>query len=96
MRSKPDWEIICSEIARLLKEERVSKGFSLNALAEKAGLSRQTVTFVEQEERNPTLETLLRITLALEINLDEIIVRARKRLKAVKKTSLTAKGIRPH
>jgi len=31
-------------------------------LAQKAGVSRPTVSYVEQEVQNPTLDTLLRIT----------------------------------
>jgi len=67
-----------SEIARLLKEERERQKLSLNLLAEKSGLSRQTVSYVEQEVQNPTLDTLLRITSALEVDLEKIIAKARK------------------
>jgi len=75
-------EIICSQVARLLKEERKKRGVSLNLLSEKAGLSRQTVSFVEQELRTPTLDTLIRITTALEINLEKVVARARKRAES--------------
>jgi transcriptional regulator with XRE-family HTH domain len=71
-------EAVCSQVARLLKEERAKGGLSLNSVAQKAGLSRQTVTFIEQEQRIPTLDTLLRITLALDIDLEKIISKARK------------------
>lgn len=82
---KQDHEAICSEVARLLKEERERQGVSLNSLAEQAGLSRQTVTFIEQELRNPTLETLLRLTAALKIDLDKIILKARRRVGVIGK-----------
>ena len=72
------YELICSQVARLLKEARTERGLSLNLLAQKAGLSRQTITFLEQELRTPNLETLLRITAALEIDLETIIAGARK------------------
>jgi transcriptional regulator with XRE-family HTH domain len=74
-------EAICSQVARLLKEERAKSGFSLSLVAQKAGLSRQTVSFIEQELRIPTLDTLLRITIALGIDLEEIIIKARKLAK---------------
>lgn len=48
----------------------------MNAVAERAGLSQQMVSYVEREMRNPTLETLLRIATALEINLAEILSQA--------------------
>jgi transcriptional regulator with XRE-family HTH domain len=75
-------EAICSQVARLLKEEREKRDLSLNLLAEKAGLARQTITFVEQELRNPTLDTLLRLTAALEVDLEKIIAQARKQASA--------------
>ena len=77
-------ESICSEIARLLKEERLRRKLSLNLIALKAGLSRQTVSFIEQEERTPTLNTLLRLTDVLEIKLEDLIRRARKQALASK------------
>jgi transcriptional regulator with XRE-family HTH domain len=50
----------------------------MNALAERAGLSRQMVSYIEKEERNPTVDTLLRITEVLGVQLEQIIQRARK------------------
>jgi transcriptional regulator with XRE-family HTH domain len=71
-------DVISSQVACLLKEEREKRGLSLNVLAQKAGLSRQTVSYVEQEVQNPTLDTLLRITSVLEVDLEKIIAKARK------------------
>ncbi|MDR3564512.1 MAG: helix-turn-helix transcriptional regulator [Negativicutes bacterium] len=79
---------ICSEIARLLKEERQRRKLSLNALAAQAGLNRQTVSFIEQEQRTPTIDTLLRLTDVLEIELSDVLVNAKRaanrRLSGVK------------
>ena len=58
---------MCSHVARLIREERQRQNLSLNALAARAGLSRQMVTFVEREERNPSLDTVLRLSSALGI-----------------------------
>jgi len=77
-------DAISSRIACLLKEEREKRGLSLNKLARNAGLSRQTISFIEREVQNPTVDTLLRITSALTIDLDKIIARARKYAKAKK------------
>jgi transcriptional regulator with XRE-family HTH domain len=71
-------DIISSQVACLLKEAREKRGLSLNVLAQKAGVSRQTVSYVEQEVQNPTLDTLLRITSVLEVDLEKIIAKARK------------------
>ena len=81
MSADKSLEAISSQVARLLKEEREKHGISLNVLAQKSGLSRQTISYVEQEVQNPMLDTLLRITSALEIDLEKIIAKARKRAK---------------
>jgi transcriptional regulator with XRE-family HTH domain len=71
-------ERIESEVARLLRAEREKRDLSLNDLADLAGLSRQMVSYIEQEKRNPSLDVLLRITGALDIKLEDLIRRARK------------------
>jgi len=58
---------------------------SMNALATRAGLSQQMVSYVEREMRNPTLDTLLRMTEALGVNLADVINTARKRLPSRKR-----------
>jgi transcriptional regulator with XRE-family HTH domain len=50
----------------------------MNQVAERAGLSQQMVSYVERGMRNPTLETLLRITAAMNVNLAKVIERAQK------------------
>lgn len=69
---------ILSEIARLLREERLRQKRSLNDVSARAGLNRQTVSFVENEERIPTVDTLLRLTAELGVNLEDLIRQARK------------------
>jgi transcriptional regulator with XRE-family HTH domain len=73
---------ISSQVAILLKEERQQRGLSLNVLAQKTGLSRQTISYIEQEVQNPTLDTLLRLSAAMEIELSDLLKRARKRASA--------------
>ncbi len=67
---------ISSYVARILREERENQALSMTVLAERAGLSRTMIRFVEHEIRNPSLETLLRITLALQIDLGTVIQKA--------------------
>jgi DNA-binding XRE family transcriptional regulator len=71
-------EAISLQVVHLLKAERLKRRVSLNLLAQKAGVSRQTVAFIEQGLRNPTLNTLFRLTSALEVEPEKIIARARK------------------
>ena len=48
----------------------------MNALAQRSGLSLTMISFVERHLRNPTLDTLLRISRALEVDLGVIIKQA--------------------
>jgi transcriptional regulator with XRE-family HTH domain len=73
-------EAIASNVVRLLREEREKRGLSMNLVAQRSGLSHSIISLIERDLRNPTLDTLLRITEAIEIDLGEIIIRARKQL----------------
>jgi transcriptional regulator with XRE-family HTH domain len=48
----------------------------MNHVAKKSGLSQQMVSYVERGMRNPTLDTLLRIASALDIDLWKLIKHA--------------------
>ena len=67
-----------THVARLLKEERERQGVSLNALAQLSGLSRQTISYIEQEVQSPSLDTLLRLTMALQVELADVLKNAKK------------------
>ena len=71
----------CSRVSKILREERLRQRLSLAAVAEKAGISYQMVGYVEQEKRNPTLDTLLRICSALDLDLATVIRRANRAVK---------------
>ena len=71
------------QVARLLREERERQNISKYALAERSGLSEQMIGYVERGMRNPSLETVLRLTQALKVDLGDIVKRA---FKAVSKS----------
>ena len=73
---KKDARIISLEVVRLLRDERERGGMSMNRLAEKSGLSQSMISYVERGMRNPTLDTLLRIANALDVDLWKLIKRA--------------------
>lgn len=73
-------EAIAANVIRLLREEREKRGLSMNVVAQRSGLSHSIVSLIERDLRNPTLDTLLRIADAIEIDLGEILIRARKEL----------------
>lgn len=70
-------ESVVSNVISLLREEREKQGLSMNVVAQRSGLSHSIVSLVERDLRNPTLDTLLRIAEALDIDLGEVIKKAR-------------------
>ena len=76
MKESRKREIICSRVAESLRVTRQAKGLSMTDLAAKAGLSRSIISLIERGLRNPTLDTLLRITDVLEIPLGDVVKRA--------------------
>jgi len=80
--SEKQRQAIMALVAQALREARESRGLSMSAVAERAGLSQQMVSYVERQMRMPTLDTLLRMTQALGVDLAELLARAQKKAKA--------------
>ena len=84
--SKPSAHVLIhSEVISLLRKRREEIPMSMTQLAQKAGLSLSMISFVERELRKPTLETLLRIAAALDVELGALIRRASKVAKGTGK-----------
>ena len=49
----------------------------MNVVAQRSGLSHSIISLIERDLRNPTLDTLLRIADAIEIDLGDMLSRAR-------------------
>jgi transcriptional regulator with XRE-family HTH domain len=64
---------LSSHIARRVRSLRLARGWSLGALAERSGLSKTNVAKIESGDGNPSIETLLRLTEALDITLGALI-----------------------
>ena len=71
-------EKLCAGIVRLLREERERQGLSMLRVAHRAGLSQQMVSYVERGVRRPTLDTVLRISAALNLDLADVVQNARQ------------------
>ena len=64
-------------LAKRLKEYRKQKGWTQQKLAEKTGLSFNTITKIEQGiGDSPTLKTLIKLADALSVGLDELVGRS--------------------
>ena len=71
-------ESVCSHVARILRQERERQDISMTRLAEMSGLSQGMISFVEHEQRNPSLDSLLRMCGALRIELSSVLKRAER------------------
>ena len=67
---------LCSEIARVLLKHREACGYSQTKLAELSGLTRQMISFVEQSQRIPTVDTLAKLAVALKQSPSSILAEA--------------------
>jgi transcriptional regulator with XRE-family HTH domain len=67
---------IASLVIAELRKRRETVGMSMNMLAEKSGLSLTMISFVERRLRKPTLDTLLRMTEALDVSLSVLLKKA--------------------
>jgi transcriptional regulator with XRE-family HTH domain len=65
-------------LAALLRDRRKQAALSLDKLAERTGVSRQMLGYVEARERKPTVDLLDRICHGLEIPLTRLIARAKR------------------
>ena len=74
-------ESVSSQVADLLRQERERRNVSMTRLAEMSGLSQGMISLVEHEQRNPSLDTLLRICHALKIELSNVLNRAERAAK---------------
>jgi transcriptional regulator with XRE-family HTH domain len=79
-KTNPSRRIVAA-VARLLKSERMRQQISMTQIAEQSGLSQQMISYVERGMRSPTLDTLLRISAVLDVDLWNIIKDASEQQK---------------
>ncbi len=67
-------------VGEALSEIRKKKGVSQDVLSGLAGIGRTHLSAIERGERKPTLETLYRISIALDMKMSEIFSEIEKRI----------------
>lgn len=68
-----DAAALAAAIGTRVRDERMSLGWTLDRLAQVAGISRRAVVNVEQGAANPSVGTLLRLSDALGIGLPDLV-----------------------
>ena len=72
-------EDLTLELANVLKARRISLGLSKNKLSQLAGVAYQTVAFIEDAERHPTVATVARLATAMNTTASKLINEAEKK-----------------
>lgn len=72
---------ITLDVVQKLREERLARKWSAYRLAKNSGVSQQMIGYMEKGLRNPTLETLLRIAIALDVDLWKLLRKASQHVK---------------
>src|SRR4051795_12654495 len=65
--------VVNEQIGRRGREHRTARGWTLDELADRSGVSRRMVINIEHGEGNPSIATLLRISDALGIGLPVLV-----------------------
>lgn len=76
--SDQERQAIITRLVSAIEAERRKQQLSLNAVATSSGLSHTMVMRVEKKERTPTIDTLLRIAAALDVDLWKLLRDATK------------------
>jgi transcriptional regulator with XRE-family HTH domain len=75
-------------LAKNLLSLRVKRGFTQGQLARIAGIPRSTLTHLESGEGNPSLQTLAKVSAALQVGIEEILSRPRAECKHIKSSEV--------
>jgi transcriptional regulator with XRE-family HTH domain len=69
----PDPQVVARAIARNVRRLRTGRGYTLDELASRAGVSRGMLIQIEQDRTNPSVGTLVRIADALGASLAQLV-----------------------
>ena len=67
-------------IGQRVRQHRTARGWTLDELADRSGVSRRMVITIEHGEGNPSIATLLRISGALGVGLPVLVDVERRRM----------------
>lgn len=68
-------------VGEVIADFRKEKGISQEVLSGLADIGRTHLSAIERGERKPTLETLYRLSCALDVKMSDIVIEIEKRLK---------------
>lgn len=74
MKSEKNYiEASLIDLGKRIRHLREGKGYSQETLGFKAGLHRNYISKLELAQKNPTYTTLIKLSIALEVNIEDLI-----------------------
>lgn len=68
-------------VGSVIADFRIKKNISQEVISGLAGIGRTHLSAIERGERKPTLETLYRISEALDVKMSDIVLEIEKRIE---------------
>ena len=75
MKKAKDYVPVRLRLAQNLVRVRTAAGISQEELADRAGLHRTYIGHLEQAARNPSLENIEKVAIALDVDVSDLITR---------------------
>ena len=69
-------------VGRVIADYRIKKGLTQEVLSGLSDIGRTHLSAIERGERKPTLETLYRISRALDVRMSDIVLSIEKEIEA--------------
>ena len=76
---------IVKQLVACMKELRLKQGFSHDTLAERSGLTRQSISMIESGKRVPSIASCLKMAKGLGVSLQNLLNTAEKSVKSTPK-----------
>ncbi len=81
-------ETLSKQLAKNVLNLRKRQGLSQLQMAEKAGIPRSTLTYIESGESNPSLANLSKVAAAFNVSVEELISKPRSNVQHIKATDI--------
>lgn len=76
---QPKLDPIIIEFAKLIAVNRKKQELTYDQLSKRAGVHRTTISLIERQKYNPTLQMCIQLAKALELSISKLITIAEKR-----------------
>ena len=71
--NKRDAQIICNNIVSALTKERINQGISQYKMAKDIGMSKSSISYIENQTQTPSLRTIIIIADYLGVKLNVLL-----------------------